>query len=629
MIYIKQFSILALFFILLSLPFVIYTIIVRSIDKSKKLLLRYYIFLNINIIIVYSLFYLFILSIYHSEGVFGTFIFLLESFNVKIFIIGLAINGLILTAYIILKKFDGRIQLHFSKFPKKLLFSMFVFSCLVNASIEFTEMYGIIPIEQFLFHFAFKITGANFSMVHKFIVKTLFGAILMFIFFLYVVSIKISINGQSFQLRFNKKKKSVTVISVLLPIAGIIITALIIQVPQYIASLYKESSKFYEENYIYPDHVKYSFPEEKRNLIVIFAESLETGFLTPENGGAFAEDLIPEVTELSKNNISYFSKNTGIGGIIQLYGTEWTIAGIAACYLGVPLAVNFLNQTGWNNYGILGDIFLPGAYGIGDILHAGGYKNYFILGSDIKFGGRDRLFENHKDTIIYDYIYFRDNNYIPLNYKKWWGIEDRKLYKFAKLKIEEIAQQEDPFFITLLTADSHPVGGYIDEYADKVFNSKYKNVLRDMSKQLYDFVEWLMQQPFYHNTTVVILGDHLYQDSAFFPDNFQIQNLSSKYDKSYFSGKSEDDYNRYVINIFINSLLSEVENENRKLSHFDILPLLVDSIGISYNTKGLALGRSLNIKNSDSTLVEKYNIHFLNEELSRKSIVYNQLWGIY
>jgi phosphoglycerol transferase len=545
------------------------------------------------------------------------------AFNKKFIVMSFFITIFVLFAYTIFKNKNGLIYFNLFLIPKYMLFSLFIFFFFVNMSFEFRRMYGIIPIEQFIFHLALPATGANFSMAKQFAIKPLIDTVFMLIFSMYILSLKVNIKGHCVQLAFDKFKRVFFIIAALLPVMGIICVTVIIELPQYILSLYKEPSTFYENEYISPEYVNFSFPEKKRNLIVIFVESLETGFLTVKNGGAFDEDLIPEVTSLTMNNINY-SQGTGIGGIVQLFGTEWTIAGIASSYLGIPLAVNFLNQTDWNNYGTLGSEFLPGAYGIGDILHTAGYKNYFILGSAVEFGGRDKLFKTHKDTIIFDYNYFRNYNYIPENYNVWWGIEDRKLYQLAKTKISEIALLEEPFFITLLTADTHPVGGYLDEEADTVFDSQYKNVLHDMSKQLQAFIEWLYQQPFYENTTIVILGDHLYQDSSFFPRNFIIQKLSSRYEKKYFDGANNENYNRYIINIFINSLLSQDKNKKRSISHFDMLPLLIDSIGVSYDAEGLALGRSLNIPSM--TLIEKYGVQALNYHLRQTSVLYNSFW---
>jgi phosphoglycerol transferase len=611
--------------LLLTLPYFVYNKLLSPPPphgKSEKLTLKYRIIKNIHITIFFSLFYFLLFSFYKNQEIIYILTELSDSFNIKFIITSFIITIFILFAYTIFKNKNGLFYFDLFKTPKYILCSLFIFFFLVNVSFEFSRMYGIIPIEQFVFHLALPATGANFSMAEQFAIKPLVDTVFMLVFSMYILSLKVDIKGHCIYLPFDKFKKSFVIIAALLPIMGIMCVTVIIQLPQYILSHIKEPSAFYENEYIFPEYVNFSFPEKKRNLIVIFVESLETGFLTVENGGAFVEDLMPEVASLAVNNINY-SQNTGIGGIVQLYGTEWTIAGIASCYLGIPLAVNFLNQTQWNNYSSLGSEFLPGAYGIGDILQTEGYKNYFILGSNVEFGGRDIFFKTHKDTVVFDYHYFHDNNYIPDNYKVWWGIEDRKLYQLAKTKITEIALEE-PFFITLLTADTHPTGGYLDEQAEIIFDSQYKNVLRDMSKQLQAFVEWLYRQPFYENTTIVILGDHLYQNSSFFPENFSIQDLSSRYERKYFTGGNKENYNRYVINIFVNSLLSQDESKNRSISHFDILPLLIESIGGSYDAEGLALGRSLSI--AGMTLVEKYGVQSMNEHLRQTSKLYNSFW---
>jgi phosphoglycerol transferase len=102
--------------------------------------------------------------------------------------------------------------------------------------------------------------------------------------------------------------------------------------------------------------------------------------------------------------------------------------------------------------------------------------------------------------------------------------------------------------LTLLTVDTHPADGYLDNEAEKMFGSQYENVLHDMSRQLYDFIFWLKDKDFFENTTVVILGDHLYMDSSVFQKDY-----SRKNDQ------------RFPINIFINSILDE---QKQKTGYF-------------------------------------------------------------
>ena len=65
------------------------------------------------------------------------------------------------------------------------------------------------------------------------------------------------------------------------------------------------SSSFIEDNYVDPNSVSLSFPEKKRNLIYIFLESMENTYSSEEYGGAFSENTIPELTELSLENENF------------------------------------------------------------------------------------------------------------------------------------------------------------------------------------------------------------------------------------------------------------------------------------------------------------------------------------
>ena len=615
---IRSLGILALTFFITAVPHIVYYFIrMRGARNNFPHGLTRY----ASVFFFISFIPLFLLAFFQASGMAAALAYLSEFLNVKFILAELVINGCFLIFHVNLKKRTG-LRYEFDTAPKYLIVPLWVFLFLVSSAVEFTRMYGIIPIEQLIFHLALPGTGANFGMVIELAVKSSIDSVLLLVFLFIILSTKISLRGRTIQIPFNKFKKRFA--AAVLPAAGLVCVVFITELPQYVFSSFAEPSTFYEDHYIPPEEAGIVFPEKKRNLIVIMAESFETGFFTREDGGAFTEELMPEIALLAKSNIN-FSGNSGIGGPVQLYGTEWTIAGIAAYYSGIPLAVQFLNQSRWNGYGKLGSDFLPGAFGLGDILHQAGYKNYFLLGSDIRFGGRDKYFKTHKDTVIFDYNYFRDNHFIPPEYYVWWGIEDRKLYRFAKELLADITAEE-PFFITILTADTHPVGGYLDPEAEIIFDDPYKNALRDASRQMSEFVDWLQAQPFYENTTIVILGDHLYQDSSFFPEDFRIQKLNSRYSKRYFAGKAETGYNRYPLNIFINSPLDPGNAKNRSFSHFDMLPVLLESAGGRFDSEGLALGRPIN-KADTVTLVEYYGEAAMNGKLQGKSALYNAFWG--
>jgi phosphoglycerol transferase len=602
------FGTIVITFGLTAIPYSVYYILAAHRRKRTLCHIRQY----MKTAVFFSLLCLSLFSLYKFISPVNALRYL-RNFNIKFIVVSWLISATMLLIHAQLKKRNIVVTCEIRRIPKHVIVALWVFLMLVFMSMAYTQIYGIIPIEQFIYHLAQPMTGANFSIVKQLFVKPWWiNVLLVLISSLYILSAKIYINKHTVFVPFSEHRKVCIFIAMILFVAGIMYTTTVIGLPQYLLlRTIEKPSTFYEEHYISPDDAGITFPEKKRNLIVLIIESLETGFLTVENGGTFAEDLIPEIAELAKNHIN-FSGNDGIGGATPLYGTEWTMAGIASYYSGVPLGIVFLNEMGrHNSYGLWKDAFLQGASSIGDILRDAGYESYFFLGSDIAFAGRDKYFKTHKDTVIFDYNYFRENNYIPKDYNVWWGIEDRKLYRFAKDMILDIARKE-PFFITLLTVDTHPVDGYLDEEAEVVFDSYYKNVWRDASKHLSAFVEWLQEQDFYENTTVVILGDHIYGyvDSSVFPEG---------------STYKESAYNKAPLNIFINSRLNSNMAKGRSFSHFDMFPLLIESIGGTYTKEGLGLGRSLQSE-SGETLVEKYGRAAMNEELKRKSKRYNTLW---
>ena len=74
------------------------------------------------------------------------------------------------------------------------------------------------------------------------------------------------------------------------------------------------SSSFIEDNYVDPNSVSLTFPEKKRNLIYIFLESMENTYSSEEYGGAFPENTIPELTELSLENENFSGDQETLNG---------------------------------------------------------------------------------------------------------------------------------------------------------------------------------------------------------------------------------------------------------------------------------------------------------------------------
>lgn len=153
-----------------------------------------------------------------------------------------------------------------------------------------------------------------------------------------------------------------------------------------------------------------------------------------------------------------------------------------------------------------------------------------------------------------DYDYAHDNGLIPEGYKVWWGYEDEKLFGFAKEKLLELSQQDNPFNLTMLTVDTHFEDGYVCDICPDTFgDNQYAKAMTCSSRQVKEFIDWVQQQNFAADTTIVISGDHPTMDSDF--------------------GKDVDkDYERRVYITYINAGAEKQTNEKRNYTTFDNFP---------------------------------------------------------
>ena len=84
-------------------------------------------------------------------------------------------------------------------------------------------------------------------------------------------------------------------------------------------------STFIDKNYVDPSSVNITFPEQKKNLIYIFLESMEMTYADKKNGGAFDENVIPELTQLAQENEDFSGKSNKLNGGYSMPGTTWTM----------------------------------------------------------------------------------------------------------------------------------------------------------------------------------------------------------------------------------------------------------------------------------------------------------------
>lgn len=362
-------------------------------------------------------------------------------------------------------------------------------------------------------------------------------------------------------------------------------------------------STFIDDYYVDPASVELTFPDQKRNLIYVYLESMETTYADNKNGGAFEKNVIPELTELAQENEDFSGESNELNGGYAMPGATWTMGAMFAHTSGLPLSVSIDG----NNMDTQ-DSFFSGAVTLGDILEQEGYSQTLMIGSDATFGGRKLYFKDHGDYDIIDYNYAVETGMIPSDYRVWWGYEDQKLFAFAKEKIMELANQDTPFNLTLLTVDTHFEDGYLCKLCQDSFGEdQYSNVMACSSRQVSEFVEWVQQQDFYENTTIVLVGDHPTMDKDFCED-------------------VDKEYVRRVYTVYINPA-AEVQTEiDRVYTTFDTFPTTLAALGVSIEGERLGLGT--NLFSTSQTLTERFDISTIKKEISKKSKLMEKLANI-
>ena len=347
-------------------------------------------------------------------------------------------------------------------------------------------------------------------------------------------------------------------------------------------------SKFFVENYANPDSVKIMPPKQKRNIILIYLESLETTFADKEHGGNQDTNLIPEITELSLKNISFGKNKNHIGGGFDASGSNHTFGAMHTRSLGIPNIIKYKKTPILQQYKSLYKI-----------LNIFGYKQIFFQGNPGLYKEFQEFVIDQKINEVYgpDDVIQRQNLNITDLIKKHGGksAPDKDAFKFASQILDTISE---PFSLTFFTIDTHSPHGIYDPDCIKSTDEKNENELlkasaRCVSRELDKFLTSLKSKPFYGNTSIVIFGDHLFTGTRLV----------------------KDFNNRKWINIFVNVPKKPISEEYRLFSDIDMFPTILSSM--NFDIEGNKLGFGTDLFSNKKTFVETIGLDSLNKEINK------------
>lgn len=483
----------------------------------------------------------------------------------------------------------------------------FIFILLAVSAIWSKIYFGKLSFNQIIYAISMPLKGTDHSLITKYIVFAILPSILL-TYSLYHLYNKVVVRKFLDKLERRRRetlsKRILSLVTCIFVIIGLYFAEVTWNISGYISAS-NVNSNFIENHYFHPEEQEIKFPENKRNLIYIYLESMETSYQNRKSGGGFEVSRIPELTKLAEENISFSRTEDFVGGY-NPYNTTWTIAGMVAQTAGLPLNI----PVGRNQMSRFEE-FMPGVTNLGDILEENGYKNYIMFGSDAKFAGRDNYYSQHGNYEIYDLKWALESGKLPEGKNDFWGFQDSRLFQYAKEKLREISKEDEPFNFTLLTVDTHAQDGYLNEYSSKLFDDQYSNVIRGSSRQVYDFVRWIQKQDWYENTTIILTGDHLTMDKD--------------YDE-----EMDEDTIRGVYNCIINPFPGVEKNarlKNREFTTLDGFPTILAAIGCDIKDDSLGLG--VNLFSDKETLAEIYSYEALDEEFKKSSeFYYKEFLGI-
>lgn len=233
-----------------------------------------------------------------------------------------------------------------------------------------------------------------------------------------------------------------------------------------------------------------------KNLLYVYVESLERTYLD--------ETLFPGLAEgirrLEASALSFTD-------IVQLPGTNWTVAGMTASQCGLPL----VTSSGGNAMGGM-DEFLPGARCLGDLLRARGYRLSYMGGAKLEFAGKGKFYRTHGFDSVRGLDELAPAIQDP-DYRNGWGLFDDSLFEMAEAHLEELAKVEEPFGLFLLTLDTHHPNGHPSKSCDGLTygdgSNPILNAVRCSDHLVSRFVDRIRRSKLAKNTLIVIGSDHL------------------------------------------------------------------------------------------------------------------------
>lgn len=230
---------------------------------------------------------------------------------------------------------------------------------------------------------------------------------------------------------------------------------------------------------------------EDKNIIFIFAESLQSFVINNDLNG---EEVTPFLNELTENEDTYYFENfyhqTAQG---KTSDSEFLVEN--SLYPLSRGAVFFTN--GENDY-----------HGLSELIKEKNYHSVVFHANNKSFWNRDQIYDSFKIDQFYDLDSYEltDENTVG------WGLKDKE---FFAQSMEYLETLEEPFYAKFITLTNHfpfeldEEDRSIEPYdSNSATLNNYFPTVRYMDESIEQFFNHLKQANLYEDSIIVIMGDH-------------------------------------------------------------------------------------------------------------------------
>ena len=353
---------------------------------------------------------------------------------------------------------------------------------------------------------------------------------------------------------------------------------------------------YFQQYYVDPKTVAITAPKKKKNLLLLYVESLEDSFKDP---AFYGRNLLATMTPIEQKSYLFNLRTTGTA--------FETVPGHVNSQCGLPLKSAFFIDI---NNEQKQPTLLQNAICLSDILAKNGYYNVFMVSSTTFTGGLGYFYDHHHFNETKYLEYWQAHGYADNSPDKQgpWGLYDGDILKEGYKELESLQAKRQktgqPFFLNISTIDIHVPASSPCTY--KKDPQPFDEVVECTSAAIADFITRADKNGLLKDTELYLMGDH------------RIVAVSGvemkKWNKAY---PHREPY----------SLLysKDITPKRRDITHYDVFPTLLEVLGFAIDGHRLGFGYSAMADFPNYPSIEQWNnIMHLSTMPSEK---YFSLWA--